>query len=174
MANRLLMTGTGQDRPGIVNALSEVIVENGGSIEESRMAVLGGEFAIIVLIAGDESVLSGLESDAGSIGERTGLGIQTRRTEQKVPSGNVLRYQVEALSMDQPGIVHSVTEFFSSRDINIESLATEAYAAAHTGTPMFVLSLVAEIPAEYRLSELRQIFLEFCDDLAIDASIEAL
>ncbi len=174
MADRLLLTGTGQDHPGIVNALSEAIVGVGGSIEESRMAVLGGEFAIIVLVAGDESVLSGLEGSGAAIGEKTGLGIQLRRTERKAPSDDVLLYHVEALSMDQPGIVHSITEFFSNKNINIETLSTETYAAAHTGTPMFGLEMVVEIATENRISELRLAFLEFCDDMGIDASLDAI
>ncbi len=169
-----MLTGTGRDRPGIVNALSEAIVKDGGSIEESRMAVLGGEFAIIVLVAGVENVLSGLEQNAEAIGGKTGLGIQTRRTERKAQSLDVMLYQIEAFSMDQPGIVHSMTEFFASRNMNVASLSTETYAAAHSGTPMFGLDMVVEIATENRISELRLAFLEFCDDMGIDASLEAI
>ncbi len=171
---RLLLTGTGQDQPGIVRALSEYIANVGASIEESRMSILGGEFAIIVLVAGDDEVISVLEQKAAELGDKVGLSIQTRRTERKTPIGDVLRYKVEVTSMDQTGIVHSVTEFFSSKSINIESLTTDTYAAAHSGTPMFSLDMIIEIPANTAISSLRQEFVRFCDDLLIDASIEAV
>ena len=168
----LLLTGVGEDRPGIVQSLTRAIADQGGNLEESRMAVLGGEFAIIMLVSGEPAVIEALEDDKARIGERTGLSIQTRRTERREPGGEVLRYHVEALSMDHPGIVNAVTDFFSRRNINIESLSTETYAAAHSGTPMFALDMIVEVPAGEKIAELRQAFVAFCDELFIDASLE--
>ncbi len=74
--------------------------------------------------------------------------------------------------MNHPGIVNAVTDFFASRNINIESLSTDTYAAAHTGTPMFSLDMVVEIPVGEKILELRQAFKAFCDDLYIDVSLE--
>ncbi len=171
---RLLLTGLGQDQPGIVNTLSESIANIGASIEESRMLILGGEFAIILLVAGDDNVIATLEQKTAEIGDKVGLSIQTRRTERKKTAASVLRYKIEVISMDQTGIVHSVTDFFANRKINIESLSTDTYAAAHSGTQMFSIDMVVEIPTKTTISGLRHEFLEFCDDLFVDASIEAL
>ncbi len=168
----LLLTGVGEDRPGIVESLTRAIADYGGNLEESRMAVLGGEFAIIMLVSAPASAIEALESDQVKLGEQTGLTIHLRRTEKREPGGDVLRYHVEALSMDHPGIVNSVTDFFSRRNINIESLSTETYAAAHSGAPMFALDMIVEIPAGEKIAELRQRFVDFCDELYIDASLE--
>ena len=47
----LVLTVIGDDRSGLVSALSGVIAANGGSWERSQMARLAGKFAGIVLVA---------------------------------------------------------------------------------------------------------------------------
>ena len=47
----VVLTAVGPDRPGLVNQLSSLIREAGASIEDSRMAILGGEFAMILLVS---------------------------------------------------------------------------------------------------------------------------
>ncbi|MEJ2397928.1 MAG: glycine cleavage system protein R, partial [Gammaproteobacteria bacterium] len=44
--------------------------------------------------------------------------------------------------------------------------------AAHTGSPMFTLSMTVEIPAATHISSLREQFMEFCDQLNLDAIME--
>jgi glycine cleavage system transcriptional repressor len=81
-------------------------------------------------------------------------------------------YMVDVISMDHPGIVSDVAEFFSSRNINIEDLSTWTYAAAHTGTPMFSMNMTISIPAEVNIGQLRDEFTRFCDGLNLDATLE--
>ena len=81
-------------------------------------------------------------------------------------------YRVDIVSMDHPGIVHDVADFFAQREINIEDMSTATYAAAHTGTPMFSMHVTIAVDAESPIAELRNEFQEFCDDLNLDASME--
>ena len=75
--------------------------------------------------------------------------------------------------MDHPGIVHPITEFFSGKQINIEELETETYAAPHTGATMFSLQMTVAVPTGVAISHLRETFIDFCDELNLDASFEA-
>jgi glycine cleavage system transcriptional repressor len=74
--------------------------------------------------------------------------------------------------MDQPGIVHSLARFFSQRQINIQEMLTSSYAAAHSGTPMFSVHLTVAVPADIQIAALREEFMDFCDQLNLDAVIE--
>ena len=67
-----------------------------------------------------------------------------------------------------------MADFFSSRMINIEDLVTSGYSAAHTGTPMFSVHMVVSIPADMHIAELREEFMDFCDELNLDAIIEPI
>ena len=83
-------------------------------------------------------------------------------------------YAVEVVSIDQPGIVHDVANFFARRDINIEDLHTARYPAPHTGAPMFALHMTVGIPADSPIASVRAEFLDFCDDLNLDAMMAAV
>ena len=52
MSVELVITALGEDRPGIVDELSSVLSKKQLNIEDSRMSVLGGEFAILMLVSG--------------------------------------------------------------------------------------------------------------------------
>ena len=51
MPNQIVFTLSGPDRVGIVEEVTRVMVDVGANVETSRMARLGGEFAIIMMAA---------------------------------------------------------------------------------------------------------------------------
>src|SRR5258708_3561989 len=60
MAKYAVLTAMGDDRPGLVEAVSKFILDCGCNIEDSRMAILGGEFAMIMLVTGAEAAMAKL------------------------------------------------------------------------------------------------------------------
>lgn len=170
--NHLLITASGEDRVGLVERLTGRIVDAGCNIEESRMARLGEQFAIIMLVSGRWDALSKLEDRLSSLGDELGLDIihkRTRHLERKQP---LLPYHIEVVAMDRPGIVHSLARYFSRQGINIEALSTDTYAAPHTGTPMCSVSMTVGVPANVHIPTLRGDFLDYCDGLNLDALFE--
>lgn len=172
MSNHLVISAVGNDKPGIVQELTKQILDSGCNIQDSRMTILGGEFAIILLISGNWNAIAKVEDSLPRAAERLGLTLTCKRTESRAKQANTLSYHVDALAIDQPGIVHRVAEFFSSRGINIESLNSDTYNAAHTGTPMFALTMTVNIPADQSIAQLRDQFLDFCDMLNMDGVME--
>ena len=170
--NYLVLTAVGKDHPGIVDRLSMAIVDCGCNILDSRMTVLGGEFAVLLLVAGKWNALAKLENALTGLKEELDLHIQSKRTELTKYSNKLLTYRVEVVAIDHPGIVYKIASFFSAREINIRELVTNNYAAPHTGTQMFALDMTIDIPSEIRIANLREDFLEFCDDLNMDAILE--
>lgn len=172
MKKYLVISAMGKDRVGIVNELAKVILDAGGNIENSRMTVLGGEFAVILMVSGHWKALSELEGFVPALEKKLDLTIIAKYTEERTARQNTLPYMVDVISMDHPGIVHDVAEFFAGRRINIEDLNTWTYAAAHTGASMFSLNMTVSVPAELNIGQLRQEFTDFCDDLNLDATLE--
>lgn len=172
MDNYLVISAIGKDQPGIVDKLSLAILDAGCSVFDSRMSVLGGEFAVIMLVSGKWNALAKLEDQLASLGERLQLNLASRRTEVTPSSQDLITYTVEVIAIDHPGIVHQIAGFFSARGINIRELVTNRYAAAHTGTPMFSVNMAVDFPVTVRIAALREEFLDFCDDLNMDAVIE--
>jgi glycine cleavage system transcriptional repressor len=172
MNQYLVVTAVGDDRPGIVGQLSEVIVQHGGNITESRMSVLGGEFAMIVLVDGNADAIGRIQQELAQLESRLELKIVTKRTSPRALTRNLLPWYVSVVSMDHPGIVHNVADFFAERDINIEEVETRAYAAPHTGTKMFALTMTIGVPAETNIGKIKKDFAEFCDGINVDGEIE--
>ncbi|MGB1221407.1 MAG: glycine cleavage system protein R [Alcanivoracaceae bacterium] len=171
MDSLIVISALGSDRPGIVQSLSGAVLARHGNILDSRMTVLGGEFAVLMLVAGDDSNLEALEKAAPALEKELGLTITVKRTRERVAGSGALAYGVEVVAMDNPGIVHDIADFFSSRGINIDDLTTGTYAAPHTGTRMFSLHMALSIPSQESVSSLKDAFLDFCDSRNLDASM---
>ncbi len=174
MTRKLVITAVGRDRPGIVDELTRTILDCGCNIEDSRMSALGGEFAVMLLVAGNWNNIARLESALARIGRNLGLDILHKPTTEPEERPRLLPYAADVVALDHPGIVHHLAHFFSSRGINIQELATSSYRAAHTGTPMFSVHMEVGIPAEASISELRESFMDFCDELNLDAVLEPI
>ena len=50
MPKNIVLTLTGRDKVGIVENVTSVIAKRDGNVESSRMARLGGEFAMLMLV----------------------------------------------------------------------------------------------------------------------------
>ena len=164
---RAVISTIGRDRPGIVNELSQTVFDLGLSIEDSRMTVLGGEFAVLMLAVGEEQALGELDRRLTTLAKAADFAYLFRRTEDRVPARN-LPYQVRVVAMDHPGIVHGIASFFSARNINIRELETETEHAPHTGTPIFNLTMTVEVPHGTKVAQLRGEFEAFCEERDLD------
>ena len=168
----LVITCVGRDRPGLVDQITSAILDVNGSLIDSRMTVLGEDFAILTLVSGSWDTIAKLEGSLASLAEKEELSITTRRTEERQTQADAVPYGVDAVCVDSPGIVHHLAEFFAARNINIEDLNTNRYAAPHTGTPMFAVHMAIAVPANLHLNTLREEFFGFCDEINLDAVLE--
>jgi glycine cleavage system transcriptional repressor len=168
----LVITCVGKDRPGLVDLLTQVILDAKGNLVDSRMTVLGDDFAILTLVSGNWDTIAKLEDSLDAVAEKENLSITTRRTEERQTKADAVPYGVDAVSVDSPGIVQQLAKFFADRNINIEELNTNRYAAPHTGTPMFAVHMAIAVPASLHLNTLREEFFGFCDEINLDAVLE--
>jgi glycine cleavage system transcriptional repressor len=166
----LLITAVGTDRPGIVDDLAGWLFGLGLNIEESRMAQLGGEFAILMLVSGSKEKERGAEASREAFGRESGLTIFVRpaRPEPASPEKPVLPYSLAATALDHPGIVHRVTRLLRGYSINIVDATTRTTPAPFTGTPIFRLDIEMDIPADVSMAKLRDDLRALGDQANID------
>ena len=172
MKQHLAISAIGADRTGMVHELTRIISECGGNIAESRMAALGSEFGMQLLVGGNWHTLARIESELAKLSDAGAVTVQMRRTELRAPRLDMLPYSIDIVSLDQGGIVSSLSGFFAGRGIEISEVASRAYAAAHTGAPMFSVQMVIQVPSRLHVTQLREEFLDFCDSLNLDAILE--
>ncbi len=158
----------GPDKPGLVEALSGILTGANFNIEDSRMAVLGGEFAMILLVSGPESV-SALVPEMEA---KSGLTIHSRETVEKKGSMMGVPYLVYGYAMDHPGIVHALAREVASFGANIEEMETSTSPAPVTGTPLFDVRMRISLPPDVLVSNVRIRLAEIGEEQNIDVTVE--
>ncbi len=152
----VVLTAVGPDRVGIVDDLAAAVTAGSCNIEESKMAVLGGEFAVIMLVSGAAGSVEALSRSLPGMGEKLSLHVEARPTREPRPGEKGRPYLLEAVSLDTPGIVHSVTAILRAHRINIEDLETDTAAAPWTGAPMFRLKAHLVVGPSVAIAKLRE------------------
>ncbi|HMF48376.1 MAG TPA: ACT domain-containing protein [Candidatus Saccharimonadales bacterium] len=171
--DHLILTAIGPDQVGLVEKISEFISRHGCNIEDSKMAVFCGEFAVIVLISGNGVNLVKVGRDYREIETETGLAISIKTPVTRTAPGAFLPYKLTASCMDHPGIVYQISAVLSSVGINIESMETKTYAAPISGTPIFQLEAEIAVPARTNINQLRARFAEIQREENIDIDLAA-
>jgi len=171
-ASHLVLTAVGPDRPGLVRAISSVVLGASASVEDSRMAILGGEFALIMLVSGAEAAVSRVEREALALETELGLKFLFKRTSAE-SRREFLPYVIKVTGLDRPGIVHAVTDLLAKRAVNVASFESRVTFAPDTGTPLFVLEADLQAPSEVTLAELERELARLCQDENLDFSLEA-
>lgn len=171
-----VLTAVGADRPGLVEAVGQFILDHSGNVEASRAATLGGEFAILLLVSCDADNATRLTAELGLFAARSDLSCTCRPTsppsrKEAVVAG--LPYRLTVHSMDHPGIVHAVAHALAALGVNIESLDTHVDSAPHTGTAYFHFHARINLPADMSLPTLRRHMAGLADRLNIDIDLAA-
>jgi len=166
--NHLILTAVGPDRVGLVEKISEFITRLGCNIEDSKMAVFCGEFAVIVLITGESGNLVKVANSCRELETATGLTFSVKTPAMRKPAEPLLAYRLTASSMDHPGIVHKLSRVLSQFGVNIESMETKTYAAPDSGTPIFRLEALVSVPAKTTIDAIARRFGEIQREENID------
>jgi glycine cleavage system transcriptional repressor len=169
----LVITAVGPDRAGLVSELSSLIHAASANLEDSRMAVLGGEFAVLLLVSGTDAALTRVEGRVREAEGALGLTLLFKRTTGPRTLKNVLPYTIRVSGFDRPGIVQTVTGVLARRGVNVSALESRVVNAPESGTPLFVLEASLEVPSEVALSELRRELGSRCDEENLDLTLEA-
>ncbi|MBI1291608.1 hypothetical protein GC173_10245 [bacterium] len=164
----------GPDRPGLVEAVSSWLLACGGNIEESRMAVLGGDFATIILVSGPVGLVARLEEGRQALESAHRLHIFVRESREESGSGEaMLRYHLSGTALDQAGIVNLVARELSGRRINIIAAETSTEPAPFSGAPVFHFAMEIDIPATVPIGQVRAALAELGDRENLDLVLRA-
>lgn len=172
---QIVITIMGEDRPELIVELTRMIKDAKCAILESRMTELGQEFAAHLLVEGNWNHIVRLESLLDTSTQKGGIRVGTMRCQdeqERKDDEDLIPYTVDVFAGDQPGSIHELTAFFAARGIKIQDLSTSRYPAPYTGALVFVAHMIVKIPAGMKIVSLRDEFLEFCDQLNLDAILE--
>lgn len=146
MPNHAMLTAIGKDRPGIVAGVSGVLFEKGCNIEDSTMARLGGDFAIMLMLRLPEGVTARqIEPDLSPLRDDLKLTVQLTdiRPEDAMESPDVPKRVISVYGADKKGIVAQITRHLADHSVNITNLTTHV---VHHAQPLYIMLIEVEIP----------------------------
>jgi len=172
MSKRFVLTLTGSDKIGIVEHVTELILDCGGDVQASRMARLGGEFAMMFLVSIPDDEARNLSGKIENLSNE-GFKVTVTETEWGVASQHTdwLPYQIEVRGANHEGIIHEIAEHLSELGINIESINTNVVPAPMSGAPLFTMDAIVVAPPELPKNKWEDDLEEVADRLNVDLEV---
>ena len=167
------VTAFGADRPGIAAAVAKVLYEHGGNIEDSRMAILGGHFAMMLIVRLPDGIAAAtLEAGLGAPARELDLTIAVRPVADVPPEhAEGTAYVVSVYGADRPGIVYRVCDTLAAHRVNVTDLATRVVEADR---PIYVMIIEATLPSGADAAAIEAGLKSIAAELSIDVAFHPL
>lgn len=167
----LVFSLLGADRTGLVDQLSNAVTSSGGNLEEARMAALGSEFAVMMLVRVDTAQREALEKAVRERAETLQMSLQIKET--RPPHEGSARHDVTVCvtGADHEGIVHPVVNWLAAQGCSIVNLASHVSPAPHTGTMLFTMTLQVVAPSALSRADMQRGLTTVGDRLNVDVDV---
>lgn len=180
MSHTYILTAFSHDRPGIVADITQVIYENNCNLEESAMANLAGEFALIFLfspLSGDrgENLEEILTRECRRLERDKGITAFVRSVAPTPPNPELQEADAATIiveGLDHAGIVYKISRFLADNQINISSLNSTVTSSPESGGAVYRMRIEVRIPSSIKREELERGLRRIGDELLVDIILE--
>jgi glycine cleavage system transcriptional repressor len=142
------LTAVGRDKPGIVAAITAVLVDHEVNVEDSQMTILRGHFTMMLIVAlGDDVDVDVLAADLREAGEALDLELLTIAGVDELEGAGAAAepsHVVTVYGTDHPGIVNAVAATLAERGVSIADLTTRL--VGEEDAPLYALLMEVAIP----------------------------
>jgi glycine cleavage system regulatory protein len=169
MPENMIVSFVGDDRPGIVQVIADVVASHGGSWQESRMSGLGGYFSGTARILINSDRLKALDQSLQAL---EGLTVIIRPLRQELPDKTTQKMKLDIVGPDRPGILQDVTNQLVGYGINVVAMETEVSPASMSGELNFIADALVEVPNEVDIESLDRQLNVVARNLGLDILFE--
>jgi len=165
-----IITFIGDDRPGLVEDLAQVIADEGGNWLESRLSQLAGKFAGIIRVSLDDKNAQTFQSALEDL-TRKGLSVRVHPADgETASSGRVV--VLTAIGPDRPGIVREISAALAARQLNVVEMDSRVSSAPMTAEQLFEAIVHLELPVEASLDELSDTLDQIANSMTLDIRLD--
>jgi glycine cleavage system transcriptional repressor len=168
--HELAITAIGADRPGVVAAVTGVLADLDGNLEDTSMTILGGRFAMVLIVAVPETVTADqVVAALGPAAAALGLDVSVHPSDSGAPSREGEPWSVTVYGADRPGIVHRFARVLADADVNISDLTTRVIGSSDR--PVYAMLLDVSLPATVTADALQHRLAEVAGELGVECSM---
>lgn len=166
MIQNYILTLIGDDRPGLVESLTDVVSAQQGNWLESRLANLAGKFSGIVLVAIPKENGDKFEQAISELKD-SGLSVRaTKARDDRLPGRHTETMNV--IANDRPGILNEVSSVLARLGVNVEELTTDCAPAPMSSELLFKAVAKISIPDQISDEQMTEALEELADDLIVE------
>ncbi len=170
-----IVSAVGRDRPGIVADLAQLVFDCEANLEDSRMTLLGNEFAAILLCSGQAPDLEErLSRGSKRLEWENRLTVFIRPLEGEprpaVPAPGTRLFAIETQGMDRAGIVAGICRTLADHHVNIADLHSSTLPSP-SGAALYRMNVLAEVPESLDPATLAKALEERGAQLGVDVSL---
>ena len=169
MTTHLVLTVIADDKPGLVESLSQIIASNSGNWLESSMSQLAGKFAGILRVSVDDDRAENLIEELNGLSSEIKLIIEKAVYESTGQQSRM--YELSLVGNDRPGIIKEISAVVSELGINVERLNTECTPAPMSSDALFKAKATLEVPENVALEQLQNKLEQLADDLIVEIEV---
>ena len=176
MTQHLVITAVGTDRPGVCNQVVHLVTQSGCNIVDSRIALFGNEFTLIMLLTGNNAAVTRVETTLPLLGQEHDLITIMKRTSTHAHLDNTYTLEVFVESDDKPGLTEKFTNFFAEKNIGLSSLSAQTIDKdkIDSDNDQFHIAITASVDSGCNLMQLQEDFEILCQSLSVQGSLNFL
>ena len=171
MNQYLILSIIGDDKPGLVEGLSETIAKHQGNWLDSRMAHLADKFTGILTVTVPKQQEASLTQALHNL-DKLGLHIMVERANVGQAMGQTLKLSL--VGNDKPGIVKEVSQVLNGFLINVSELTTHCEPAPMSSEMLFKAEATLQASSALNVQELEQALERIASDLIVDIRISGV
>jgi glycine cleavage system transcriptional repressor len=171
---RVILTASGTDRPGIIDELSKYILERGGSIEDSRMVSLHGQVAMLLLVAAAAESVPRIRDDIGQLASASRLCTELHDIAEGSTDRNTFAHRLVVTGPEQTGVVHRFSHLMRVLNINIDQFEIRGQPARDAQQREFSMEMILAVPRETPVSMLRDYITHIAQETGLEFQLKAL
>ena len=172
MSESLIVSFIGDDRPGVVRVIADVVARHGGSWQESRMSGLGGYFSGTARILINSDNLDALDQSLQALEGLTCIIRPLRQSPPDQTDETTQKMKLDIVGPDRPGILQDVTSELVGHGINVIEMETEVRPASMSGELNFIADALVEVPNEVDIESLDKQLGAIARNLGLDILFE--
>ncbi len=163
-----MLTVLGNERPGLVAALSEVLVRHEGNWLESQLSTLAGKFAGVAVVEVPRAQADAFRAALPGLATSVNLQVNATSGDQFEEDPDEVVRTLTVVGQDRPGIVAEISAALASWGVTIRHLITFAEETPMADGVVFTANLIISIPPEVDEHDVEAVIEGLSSDLMVE------